>query len=176
MSHAFVDGLKEKFGRAKLEIRVEAPPDAAEELSETEFWRLIALLDWTEAEYNDRVLEPLVNALSQGPVARIYLFLDRLSEKLYQLDTADHAKPLRDSDEGGFLSADEFLYARCCVVANGRAFFEKVLKNPGEFPTEVTFESLLYVASSAFLRKTGKAMVALPAFNFETGSNQAGWQ
>ena len=175
LDFAFVDDLKAQFGHARIEVRIDEMPDAAGQFSEADFWDSISLLDWTDDENNARVVEPLVDALAKRSIAQIYQFQDRLSEKLWQLDTARHAKPLRDSDPEQFLSSDEFLYARCCVVANGREFFEKILNDPTAFPTELTFESLLYVASAAFERKTGKKFIAAPAFNFETGSNKAAW-
>lgn len=44
-----------------------------------------------------------------------------------------------------------------------------------EMPTEVTFESLLYLPQEAFMKKTGKEMVYIPPFNFETYGNKKGW-
>jgi len=40
----------------------------------------------------------------------------------------------------------------------------------------LTFEPLLYVAMTAYKRKTGKEFMILPAFNYETYSNKAGWE
>ena len=65
---------------------------------------------------------------------------------------------------------------RCAVVANGRAFYEEVLKNPREMPKDLTFEPLLYVAMTAYKRKIGKEFMILPAFNYETYSNKEGWK
>ena len=80
------------------------------------------------------------------------------------------------NDPEGYFSDDEFLYARCCVVANGKEAYQSVLSDPSNFPTDLAFEDLLYVAANAYERKTGKRFLSTPAFNFETGSNKQGWQ
>jgi hypothetical protein len=80
------------------------------------------------------------------------------------------------NEKENYLSVDDFLYARCAVVANGKAFYENVLNNPSEMPTDLTFEPLLYIAMHAYKRKTGKEFMLAPAFNYETYSNKGGWQ
>jgi hypothetical protein len=100
-----------------------------------------------------------------------------LSEKLWYLDTKQHAQVfLDDPEEEGYLSVDDFLYARCTVVANGREYYEAVLADPSQMPVDFTFEPLLSVAMTAYKRKTGKQFMALPAFNYETYSNKKGWE
>ncbi len=165
---------KEQFGNAKVEIKVHDIPGAAGMLDESDFWALIAQLDWTKSD-NDLVIEPLVSALAQMPVANIYQFQDLLSEKLWKLDTRAHAAVFSDADDDS-LSVDDFLYARCGVVANDKDFFQKVLGTPNEMPVDITFSPLLRIAKKAYERKTGKKMTIVPAFNYETYSNQLGWQ
>lgn len=173
----FVEDLKQAFAHSELEIRVHEQPDAAASFAQEDFWHLIALLDWSAATEDDtKVVEPVIQALTNQPLAHIYRFADILSEKLWQLDTKAHAQVfLDDPEEEGYLSSDDFLYARCAVVANGQIYYENVLKNPSEMPLDLTFEPLLYIAMNAYKRKTGKAFMAVPAFNYETYSNQAGW-
>ncbi|MCB9291546.1 MAG: DUF4240 domain-containing protein [Lewinellaceae bacterium] len=54
---------------------------------------------------------------------------------------------------GQVFSSDYFLYARACVVANGKDYYEKILVNPAQMPKDFTFESLLYLAADAYKRK-----------------------
>ena len=42
-------------------------------------------------------------------------------------------------------------------------------------PKDLTFESLLGVASKAYTRKTGKPFKHIPAFIYETFANSDGW-
>ena len=100
----------------------------------------------------------------------IYQFEDKLSEKLYLLYTRQHALNFRKP-----LSVDVFLYARCAVVANGEVAFEIGLNDPAQIPTDVDFEPLLYIASDAYLMKTGKQFEYVPTFSVETYSNKEGW-
>ncbi len=89
------------------------------------------------------------------PVANIYLFADRLSAKLYHLDTRAHATAYAANEPDNFISADDFLYARCAVVAEGKAYYEKVLNDPAQMPDNIVFEPLLYLADDAFEMKMG---------------------
>ncbi len=173
----FVENLKHDFAHAELEIRVHDQPDSTVVFSVEDFWQTIAQLNWSNEEDDASIIAPVIQILMQQPLAYIYRFADILSEKLWQLDTKDHAQVfLEDAEEEGYLSVDDFLYARCAVVANGRDYYEKIRQNPAEMPIDATFEPLLYVAISAYKRKTGKEFNALPAFNYETYSNKEGWK
>lgn len=174
LSHALLDDLKQQFGHANVEIRVHDVPDAAGMFKESDFWDLIQQLDWSKDD-NDQVTEPVVAALSKMHVASIYQFQDILSEKLWNLDTRAHTAVFTGEAEEAYLSDDDFLYARCGVVANGKQFYEQVLANPGDMPVDTTFSPLLRIAKKAYERKTGKKMTIVPAFNYETGSNAQGW-
>jgi hypothetical protein len=104
-------------------------------------------------------------------------FKDILTDKLYALDTEAHAREIGEEafQPGKYFSPDWFLYVRCCVVANGRVFFEKVLANPTEMPKDMEFESLLSVGPTAFERKTGEEFDYVSALSYETFSNRNGW-
>ena len=175
LNEAVVRNLKEHYQNAELEIRVHEMPDAAEVMSEPEFWEMIAMLDWSKSN-SGQIVEPVVAYLSKMPVAKIYQFYDILSEKLWRLDTNLYADAMMREEDDGYFSADEFLYARCCVIANGKDAYQNVLIEPDKFPTNLTFETLLYVAGRAYERKTGKKFNSTPAYNFETGNNKQGWQ
>lgn len=146
-------------------------------LTEKDFWDIISLLDWEKAD-DEAIVEPVVAHLATLPVGMIYQFEDKLSEKLYQLDQKVFAE--QDNDNGyrkdNYFSVDIFLYARACVVANGQEVFQKVVNHPSEFPKDVTFEALLYVAVEAYKRKTGENMRYLRQYNYETFSNKVGWK
>jgi Protein of unknown function (DUF4240) len=172
----FVENLKRQFGHSELEIYVREQPSAAPHLTVKEFWRIIQLLDWSKEGDDALVTEPAVQALQKESLAYIYRFADILAEKLWHLDTKNHAQVFLDNpEEEGYLSVDDFLYARCAVVANGEHFYEKIWKKPSDMPTELTFEPLLYIAADAYARKTGKEFTSIPAFNYETYSNKKGW-
>jgi hypothetical protein len=145
-------------------------------LSEAHFWQLIAALDWSKPGDEGAAAEPLVAALASRSVADIHRFQDILSEKLWHLDTEAHALASLGEAQSKRLSADYFLYDRCYVVAQGRAFYEKVLHRPVEFPVGKSFEELLHVASMAYGRKTGEPVfLHTPAYDYETYSNENGW-
>lgn len=176
LDHALVDALKEQFGNAQVEIRVYNIPEEAGMLSETGFWELIAQLDWSQQD-KEKIIEPVVVALSKMPVANIYQFQDLLSKKLWNLDTRAHANAFApETEEEDYLSVDDFLYARCGVVAKGQIFYKEVLQNPETMPNDHTFSPLLRIAHKAYERKTGNKMMIPAAFNYETYSNSLGWE
>jgi len=91
LTEQIIHDLQEKYGTAELEIRVRSEHEK-EVLSDSEFWRIIALLDWKKTGDDAAVIAPAVDELSKLPVAFIYQFQDKLAEKLYQLDTQIHAE------------------------------------------------------------------------------------
>jgi hypothetical protein len=174
----FVENLRHQFAHSEIEIRVrEAAEVVQSTLTVKDFWNIINALDWSQESDDMAIIEPVVKLLSERPLAHIYRFADRLSEKLWQLDTKNHAQVFLDDPEAeGYLSVDDFLYARCAVVANGKELYEKVLQNPSTMPTDLTFEHLLYIPVLAYKRKTGKEFVFNTPHNYETYSNKGGWK
>jgi hypothetical protein len=168
--------LQERFPSANLRVEVRQN-SANKTLTEQGFWSIINLFDWTDPEDNDRVIERAITALSEAPVHHIYLFSDMLATKLFALDVKKNAENIGiDSftpDE--YFSVDNFLYARCCVIANGQDFYESVLENPLLMPKDLTFESLLQVPAKAYFKKTGKPFNYFPTTSIETYANKLGW-
>jgi hypothetical protein len=149
-------------------------------MQEDTFWNVIAKLDWEETGDDDAVLEPAVTELVTLGAEQIYRFFDILAEKLHSLDTREHCRQCYlgelDPDDGhDYISADDFLYARCVVVANGREFFQDVLKNPSEMPRGLEFEALLSLAGTAYERLTGREFEHLAPVDYESFQNVAGW-
>jgi hypothetical protein len=150
-------------------------------MNETLFWKILSLLDWNKAGDDDAVLRPALDALAALSEADISEFADLLAEKLYALDTREVARAVyagqADPDNGNdYISADDFLYSRCVGVANGRAFFEKVLADPRNIPPDMEFEALLDLPAQAYEQKTGKTFDRKPRVSFESFSNAEGWK
>ncbi len=177
LNTSILKDLQEKYGNAEVEIKITEQPQA-HLLGEEWFWEIIAAFDWSqEGKNDDLVLKPAIEKLIAYPVAYVYRFQDILSEKLYHLDQQIYAEHIGKYayTPDRYFSLDDFLYVRCCVVANGKAFYEKVLQDPTQMPKGSTYEALLYLAGDAYTLKTGKAWDYLPAFNYETYSNQEKW-
>ncbi len=176
LSGDLIRELQEKYPGSQVEVNVRRTGQP-QHITEDLFWELIALLDWAKEDDDDAVVQPLVERLASLPVHFIYGFQDMLSEKLFALDGQRHAAQIGEDAyaPGKFFSVDNFLYARCCVIANGRAAYEQVLAQPETMPKDLTFEALLSVAPKAYRAKTGKPFQYLPAFNYETFSNEAAW-
>lgn len=160
-----------------------APPRPAKRehkpLALRTFWKLIALLDWSKTGDDDAVVAPLVCALAERSVDDIVAFEERLADLLYSLDGEIYAREIGEEayrGPGSYLSADWFLYVRACAVANGGAFYRKVLKDPRQMPKDMEFESLLYVAGKAFEAKTGEYWEGHATYrSYESFSNEKGW-
>lgn len=172
----FLRDLKKRFGKtAEVEIRLRDKSPVEDLFPEEDFWKVIDLIDWSKKASNDK-LQPAVECLAGMPVSAIYIFADKLSEKLYSLDTRQHAQTYSLNEPDNFISADDFLYARCAVVAEGREAYAKVLNDPSKMPDDIVFEPLLSLADLAFEQKTGAEFNYVPTFNYETRSNQSGWK
>jgi Protein of unknown function (DUF4240) len=148
-------------------------------MTEDDFWDIIERLDWDRTGDDEQVVEPAVVALSRRSVSDIRSFEDLLAVKLHALDRESHARQIGEESYRGpdhHFSPDTFLYARCCAVANGRALYQRVLTNPPLMPKDPEFESILYVAATAYDRKTGKQFDHVTAVSYETFTNEDGWQ
>jgi hypothetical protein len=176
LSSQFVEELKQVFGKnTEVEIRLQDKSCADDLFPEDDFWRVIGTIDWSK-KGNENKIKPAVRMLANMPVSSIYLFADRLSAKLFELDTRAHANAYAASDPEYYISADDFLYARCAVVAEGKEFYEKVLNDPSQMPDDIVFEPLLYLADDAFEMKMGIPFNYKPTHSYETQSNKSGWQ
>ncbi len=154
--------------------------DSFTKMDEAQFWSIIGLMDWRTLD-SEAILARSVKALSTFSKEDIYHFHDILNEKLYALDGRRFAEQLGsnkyEADNKKHFSVDSFLYARCCVVANGQTFYNTVLKNPAKMPKEYTFESLLYLPRKAWLLKTKRDNYDyFPEIWSETFSNSDGWE
>ena len=146
-------------------------------MDDATFWALVDRLDWRHEGDDGHTVAPVVAALTDLPPPEIVAFEEVLAEKLYALDGRAWAREIGSGWWGGEppVSVDDFLYARCVVVANGKDFYEAVLSDPTQMPKDMEFEALLFVASRAWESKTGEEADFLTSVSYETFSNQAGW-
>jgi predicted DNA-binding WGR domain protein len=148
-------------------------------MDEEVFWGIIASFNWKKEGDDDAVLKPALKKLVSMTVEDIKEFAEILAGKLYALDGLVYAQNMGESEysENGNFSADYFLYVRCCVVANGKEFYCKVLNNPTEMPKGLDFEALLYLADDAYNKKlNAEGEVIDTKLSFETGSNLEKWK
>lgn len=147
-------------------------------MDEALFWEVIAAFNWKKTGDDDAVLKPALKKLVAMEVADIQEFAEILSEKLHQLDGLAYASNIGPDSyqDGKHFSVDYFLYVRCCVVANGKEYYELVVNNPTEMPEEMDFEALLYLADEAYNQKMGTEDENLfTRLSYETYSNEKGW-
>lgn len=148
-------------------------------MTENEFWSIIGMLDWDESGDDEAVVEPVVDCLSKKSNEEIFQFEELLSQKLHALDTKAHAKEIGEDayiNDKEYFSVDGFLYSRCVVVANGKELFQHILDNPKEFPKDMEFEAILYVAQDAYEHKNNKEWGYVSSTDYETYKNTSGWQ
>lgn len=173
-----ISDLQEKYPNASVQIELNDAPVAGG-LSEEGFWGLIDLLDWNQIGNDDAVIGPVVSVLCKAPLRHIYDFKDILSQKLYLLDTAAHARNIGAGafkDDSNYFSEDGFLFARCCAVANGRVQYEAIRQNPALMPKNMEFAPLLRIANEAHRRSQGTVLKYVSAYSVETFSNLKGWE
>ena len=177
LDEKFLDQLRQTVDE-NAELALWLPEKRADQvITETDFWRIISLLDWKSDKEESEVIALAVKELAQLPVVDIKGFADILSEKLFLLDGPKYADHTGENayGDGQHFSADTFLYARCHVVANGREFYEEVLSAPEKMPKDLTFEALLSLPRKAYQLKTGEPYQYIPAFIYETFANSDAW-
>ena len=147
-------------------------------MTDPEFWQLISAIDVEALDdgMEDEAVEPLREALAGKTESELFDFEELLSQKLHAIDGEVFAE--QAGDAGG--SDDGFLYARCYVVAKGRAFYEAVLSDPTRMPKSIEqwCESLLYQHHEAWAELTGNDESDWPfqaSVSYESGSNRDLW-
>jgi hypothetical protein len=122
--------------------------------------------------------------LGRRPASDIIGFADHHAEALHRLDQERFGLlpvvDLMDRDGNSSpQSADQFLYARCAVVAAGRAVWEDVFFDVDKFApftsTRYGGEWLLYVPDQAYELVTGQEWDRSMWYCYETFSNKDGW-
>ena len=176
LTEEWVTKLKEEYENATLAIEVYGEKDQ-KVMNEEAFWTIIDMLDWEKGTDKQAILAPALKELQYYSIKSIYRFQDILANKLFQLDQQEIAENMGENKyrENHHFSVDTFLYARAAVVANGEAFFKKVLREPSNMLKEFTFEALLYLAADVYQQKTGAPWDYLPSPSYETYSNREGW-
>ena len=167
-------GYRELSENDFIPCKQEMPPKP---MNEDLFWEIIHMLDWRKEGNDEAVIKPALKFLATRSVEDIFFFDDILSKKLYDLDGPAWGECVK-LVSGGYLSSDEFLYTRCCVVANGQDFYETVLRDPNQIRGDLEFESLLYIAKDAWSQKVEQDVQDYPhetEFDFESFSNTTNW-
>lgn len=149
-------------------------------MTSRDFWTLISSIEGDPSDEDRSELAPMVLSLSRRSPDEIQGFFDRLSLLVYALDTRAHyrAFALKSFPFVGSGRADDFLYARLSVVAQGERHYLSILEHPWRMPGSWTAwnEDLLYAADLAHLARTGQTFGREGPVNFESFSNEEGWR
>lgn len=175
-----VDEVEARTAAKKPVARLAAAPPPAK-MDEEGFWDILSRLNWKKQGDDEKVTAPAVKVLSQMSKSDIEQFAILMAQKLFALDTREHARAVYkgevDPDDGDqYISADDFLYRRCVMLVNGRETYENAVKDPTTMLREMEFESILYLARHAYERKTGEELDVVTPVSYESFSNEEGWK
>ena len=115
------------------------------------FWKIMKLCDWSFEGDDAKVLAPVVEFLSNKDDDFIFNFDDTLYSLLHELYTEKILEQYKA--KSSYVSDDDFLYSRCVALINGKDYFDGIKKGKIQFPVDMEFESLLYVAQNAWAKK-----------------------
>lgn len=145
-------------------------------MNKNKFWNFIDQLDWSKEGNDEKVIRPVVNALSKLSDKDIFQFNDILAELLYSIDGAAWAKDVYESLDK--LSEDDFLYTRCVAVANGKDYYYRIRDRQEKLDSDLEFESLLEIPERAWQKKHNNEDCEydyVTSLNYETGNNKKNW-
>ena len=145
-------------------------------MSEKDFWRIMDKADWSLQGDDEKVLAPVIDALSKLDDREIFGFEDVMSKLLYDIDSQEIALGLYGPELR--FSEDLFLYQRCVALVNGSEYYNAILTGTEKLDPNSEFESILYVAQRAWAKKHSADPDDYPHFpdvSYETGSNEALW-
>ncbi len=94
---------------------------------------------------------PVIEFLSNKDDDFIFNFDDTLYSLLHELYTEKLLEQYKE--KSSYVSDDDFLYSRCVALINGKKYFDGIKKGIINFPADMEFESLLYVAQNAWAKK-----------------------
>jgi hypothetical protein len=128
-------------------------------MDKKEFWQLID--DAKKASGGDQTLQEkeLISGLEKLAPEEIVEFECILREYLIEADDFGIMAAQKILD--GYVSDDGYLYFRCWLVGQGESVFRAALDKPDTLAAVLDapyqdFEELLYVATVAFQKRTGK--------------------
>lgn len=156
--------------RSKTKVDHERQPLPDPDLmSLATFW---SVMGSDEGENTGQKVARIEQSLQELDVSTIMGFAERLSERLWSLDTESLFKKW----DGSALGPDGFLYARCWAVLGGPARFESAPKaRLGPAQEVFDAEFLLSVADNALHAKGAIRGHYDAAFPIETGTNASQW-
>ncbi len=158
-------------------IREQLRKERAWGLRVNEFWELIDLLDLRLGADKSGALSALIDELAQREVEEIKGFHDILAEQLYMLDSEELWDVFQSNSESGLAadSEEDFLAARCGVVAGGREVTREVYFFPENLCAVGGVAALVNVAALAYEKKCGEPFLFQPMKDIAMGSNPEGW-
>lgn len=145
-------------------------------MTERDFWKLMDKADWSNEGNDEKVLAPVIDALSKLDDKEIFGFEDIMSKLLYDIDSQEIALRLYGPELQ--FSEDLFLYQRCVALINGSKYYKKILTGKENLDPDKEFESILYVPHRAWGKKHEADPGDYPHFpsiSYETGSNENLW-
>ncbi len=145
-------------------------------MNEKEFWKIMDKADWSSQGDDDKVLAPVIDALSKLDDEEIFGFEDVMSKLLYDIDSQEIALQLYGPEL--HFSEDLFLYQRCVALVNGAKYYKKILNGKEKLDPDSEYEPILYVPHRAWAQKHQADSGDYPHFpeiSYETGSNETLW-
>ena len=95
-------------------------------------------------------------------------FIHTLEERLYNLDRKAIHEATESNDES-------FVYARCFIIAVGRAYYDAVDADPSKAVPDAEAEGFGFTAYSVFADRFDEDFKPNSSHNIGTRSNKAGW-
>jgi hypothetical protein len=133
---------------------------AKSKMNKTEFWRIINFAH-QQAPADDQMQEELlIKNLEQYSAEDIIEFECILRQTIIEAD--DFGVMAAEKIIEGYVTDDPYVYFRCWLIGQGEQVYTRALRNPDSLAevvtpeTQVDFEPLLYVATTAYRNKTGK--------------------
>ena len=128
------------------------------------FWKTMKLCDRNFEGDDDKVLQPVVDYLSEKDDSVIFQFDDELWNLLHSLDTEKIIERYTKNSDFLYASDDCFLYWRCFVLLGGKKYYNAVKTGKNGIRYNCEFEALLYVARNAWAKKHNAEAKDYPHF------------
>lgn len=125
---------------------------------------LVALAD----DIEDTIFDDFQDLLYELDREELVSFIHILEERLYHLDRHAIFESTDSSEEG-------FVYARCFIIAMGKAYFDAVAGDPSKAVPDAEAEGFGFTAYSVFADRFDEDFKPNTKHNISTGSNKQAW-
>lgn len=118
-------------------------------MSDKEFWKILAKLDWSKKGEVEEIVEPVIQCLTDLSCEELDAFEERMNALLssfLNMDFGNNNEILED-----IILKDDFISDQCIAVVNNTHYYQAIRTKKSDHCSSLTFEAIVYTLDDAYL-------------------------